>query len=153
MEVQLLGNALALLWVAVSAGIAVKEHRHRRRRGNHDGTGLVIWGSFLIALLALNIHDSPFRTLTPPLQYVGIVVAAAALVARAWLGVRDRGETPGRFRRAHYSRVAFSIGLAAASGNGIALVTVLVSVGGATAVAFAAMPERPWELPSRTGRG
>jgi hypothetical protein len=147
---QAMGNALAAIWLALAvAGAMLGRPRHRAKT-TRNGAGLVLWGSYLVALLALNLHTSSFGTLPSPLRYAGLALAGASLLARLVL-LAIPGEAAYRgLRRAPpvYSAV-FCIGLTAASGDPIALVTVFVASSAAAAVALSDVPAGDWDTGSR----
>lgn len=143
------GNALAILWLTLVV-FGLLRPRGGRRQAPHDGTGLVMWGSYLVGVLALNVHASPFGTAHPLIQSAGIAVAATAVfargVTRAWAAPHDHA------RRCHLMpacMAAFCIGITAASGNLIALATVVVATAAATVVALSGAPRRDWDAGSR----
>jgi hypothetical protein len=145
-----MGNALAAVWPALALAGAMLGRPRRREKTARNGAGLVLWGSYLVALLALNLHTSPFGTLPSVLRYTGLALAGASMLARLLLLAIPGDAAYGGRRRAGpiYSAV-FCIGLTAASGDLIALVTVLVASSAAAAVALSDLPAGDWDTGSR----
>jgi hypothetical protein len=145
-----IGNALATIWLALAVAGAMLGRPRRSKKASHNGTGLVWWGSFLVALLALNVHTPPFGTLPSALSYTGLALAGASILARLLLLAARGDAASGGLRRAGpvYSAV-FCIGLTAASGDLIALVTVFVASSAAAVVALSDAPAGDWDTGSR----
>lgn len=135
-SIQLMGNGLAALWLALAALGAMTGSAARAQR-SRDGTGLVMWGSYLVALLSLNIHTSPFGALPAVVQYAGVGLSGVSAIARLVvaaaiaMGARDRA-----WRAIPVCHGMFCVGIACASGNVVALATVIVAATAATAVAL-----------------
>lgn len=144
-----IGNALAILWLGLAL-LGVSLPPGRRRQAAHDGTGLVMWGSYLVGVLALNVQAAPFSTIHPLIQGAGIAVAAAGVLARGLSLASAAARDDARWCRvAPPSMAAFCAGITAASGNLIALATVVVATGAATAVALSDAPPRDRDAGSR----
>lgn len=129
------GNALAALWLCIVVVARLVRRGHARRRAGHDGSSLVLWGSYGVALLALNLHAGA-HGMSATVQYGGIALAAASwttllMCLLTGAGGHSAGR-PGAVELAHY---AFWTGIAVASGHLVALLTVLVAMTAALGVA------------------
>jgi hypothetical protein len=130
-------NALGAAWLVVAALGAMVDRARRMEKRVHNGTGLVLWGSYFVGLLALNLHTSPFGTLPAAVRYTGVAVAGASIVARlVLLGIARCPVHRAARHAGPICSAVFCTALTAASGNLIALVTVIVAASAATAVAL-----------------
>jgi hypothetical protein len=142
------GNTVAALWLALAVLGAMLKRGHRSEKRVHDGTGLVLWGSYLVALLALNLHEPPFGTLSVTVRYACIAIACAVTLTRLGLIVRRGAQSAWGCRIAPVLSAVFCVALTAGSGDIVALVTVLVASSAATAVAVSHNAAAHWDAGS-----
>lgn len=129
------GNALAALWLCIVVVARVVQRRHAHRRAVHDGSSLVLWGSYGVALLALNLHAGALG-MSATVQYGGIALAAAASTTLLMCLLTGAGrQAPGRPGAVELVHFAFWTGIAVASGHLVALLTVVVAMTAALGVA------------------
>lgn len=129
------GNALAALWLGIVLVDRLVRRPGPRGGGSHDGSALVLWGSYGVALLALNLHAGALG-MPATVHYGGIALAAASLTTLLMCLLTGAGRhAPGRPGAVDLIHFAFWTGIAVAAGHLVALLTVLVAMTAALGVA------------------
>ena len=153
------GNTLIAAWLAVEAAARVIRVKTRRAGVDDRGAGLVLWGCYIVAALALNVEGSPLLVLPRIVEHIGIAAAGGGLAIRAALlfaplrppagGAERETRTLRDSRASRFSNLAFWMGVTGASGNLIAMLTVMVAISAATAVALSSRVRGDWDTRPR----